>query len=37
MENKSTNKTNNKPKKNHWTQANVDNALKKINQEIQDQ
>ena len=34
MENKSTNKTNNKPKKNHWTQANVDNALKKINQEI---
>ena len=34
MENKSTNKTNNKLKKNHWTQANVDNALKKINQEI---
>ena len=34
MENESTNKTNNKLKRNHWTQANVDNALKKINQEI---
>ena len=29
-----TENSNNKPKKNHWTQSNVDNALKKINQEI---